>query len=307
MRPGSAWVRAVLALVCLGGVIGVAGAQGQYPSRPIRMLVGFSPGGSTDILARIVGQKLGERFQQQVVIENRPGANGTIATELTAKAPPDGYTLLMAAAGHTVNASLNPRLPYDPVRDFSAVNLVALVPNILVVHPSMNIRTWCALILASVAALPVDRTVAQEFPSRPVRLVVPFPPGGAVDILGRTLAPPLSRALGQNVIVDNRPGGNTVIGAEVVVRALADGHTTMLVANVAEVAPHVASGKLRALAVTSLARSGVLKDVPTVAESGFPGFDSTNWFGAVARAATPKNAIDRLSAEIARALNLKVD
>lgn len=279
MRPGSAWVRAVLALLCLGGVISVAWAQGQYPSRPIRMLVGFSPGGSTDILARIVGQKLGERFQQQVVIENRPGANGTIATELTAKAPPDGYTLLMAAAGHTVNASLNPRLPYDPVRDFSAVNLVALVPNILVVHPSIPVKTVSDLIALARA--------------RPDQLVHASSGTGTPGHLSGEVFKMLTRV--RFVHVPYKGAGQVLVD-------LLGGHVHLAFPTVPAAMPHLKSARLRALAVTAAKRSSALPDLPTMSEAGVMGYEVIGWYGVLAPARVPKEVVSLLGDEISKIL-----
>ena len=143
----------------------------------------------------------------------------------------------------------------------------------------------------------------QGFPSKSIRIIAPFPPGAGTDTLARMLAGPLSKTLGQNIVVENRPGAGTVVGTEVAARSPADGHTVLII-NVTESGPHIQAGKLRALAVTSLERSVDFKEVPTVAESGFPGFEAITWFGAVAPAATPKDSINRLNTEFVRALLL---
>lgn len=276
-------VRPLCALILMSAAVLAAGAAvaQEFPSRPVRFVVPFPPGGAVDILGRTLAPPLSRALGQNVIVENRPGGNTVIGAELVARAPADGHTLLLMAPSFTINPFVRSKLSYDPMKDFAGVTRLASTALVISVHPSLPARTLKQLV-ALARARPGELTYAT-----------------ASIIGGQRIAGEMFKdAAGIDIV--NVPYG----GGAPATMAVIGGHTTMLVANVAEVAPHVASGKLRALAVTSLARSGVLKDVPTVAESGFPGFDSTNWFGAVARAATPKNAIDRLSAEIARGLQL---
>ncbi|MBI1989706.1 MAG: tripartite tricarboxylate transporter substrate binding protein [Betaproteobacteria bacterium] len=263
---------AMLALAGLSGVTGFAGAQGQYPNRPLRMVVGYSPGGAGDYMARLVGRELGERFQQQVVIENRPGANGIIGAELVAKAPPDGYTLLLAPAGHTVNASLHSKLPYDPVRDFSAVNLVALIPNVLAVHPSIPAKTVSELI-ALVRAKPDQLVHASSGTGTPGHL------SGEV----------LKQLTGVRFIHAPYKGAGQAL------TDLLGGHVHLAFPTVVAAMPQLKARRLRALAVTSAKRSLALPDVPTVSESGVKGYEVVGWYGVLAPARVPKDIVSLLN------------
>ncbi len=250
-----------------------------YPGKPIRFLVGFAPGGTNDIVARLLAQKLTENMGQSVVVENRAGANTAIATELAARAAPDGYTILLTAPGHATNAALM-KLPFDPVRDFAFISLAVESQNLLVVHPS--------------------------FPPKNVQELIAFSkrrPGEinyATSGTGTTVH--LSAELFQFmtgvkwVHVPYKGGGPAAI-------ELIAGQTSLMFGNLPTVIQYARGGKLRALAVTGTKRTPAMPDIPTVAESGIPGYDVTNWFGVSAPAKTPRAIVDRLNSEIVRALN----
>jgi tripartite-type tricarboxylate transporter receptor subunit TctC len=250
-----------------------------YPSRPIRIVVPQSPGASTDLTARLIAQKLTEVFKQTVIVDNRPGAGTTSGTEIVVRAAPDGHTLLVVASSLTINPSLYAKLPYDPVRDFSGVTLLASGALLIAVHPSLPVRNTKELI-ALARTKPGQLTYAT-----------------ASVIGGQRLAGELFKDAAKVDIVNVPYNG----GAPATM-ATVGGHTTMLVTNVIEAAPQVQSGKLRGIAVTTIERSAVVPEIPTVAEAGFAGFDASNWFGTMVRSGTPRAAIDRLSAEIGRAL-----
>jgi tripartite-type tricarboxylate transporter receptor subunit TctC len=250
-----------------------------YPNKPIRFLVGFPPGGTNDIVARALAQKLTENLPQSVVIENRGGANTAIATEIAARAAPDGYTIMLNAPGHATNPSLM-KLPFDSVKDFEFISLVAESQNLVAVHPS--------------------------FPPRSVQELIAFSkkhPGEinyASSGTGTTVH--LSAELFQHmagvkwVHIPYKGGGPAVI-------ELIAGQTSIMFSNVPTVIQHVRNGKLRPLAVTGAKRSSAAPGIPTVAEGGIPGYEVTNWFGVSAPAKTPRAIIDRLNSEIVRALN----
>lgn len=262
-------------------VAAAAAVAQEFPSRAVRFVVPFPPAGVADILGRTLAPPLGRALGQSVIVENRPGANTVIGAEWVARAPADGHTLLIIAPSFTVNAIVQSKLPYDSLKDFAGVTRIASTAMVIAVHPSLPAKTLKELI-ALARARPGELTFA------------------TASILGGQRLAAEQFADAAKIIITNVPynGGGPAATAAM------GGHTSMLVVNVAEVAPHVMAGKLRALAVTTLDRSEVLKEVPTVAESGFPGFEATNWFGAVTRSAAPKHSIDRLNVEIARALRL---
>lgn len=267
----------VLALACGG-----ACAQ-SYPSRPIRLVVPYPPGGPLDIMGRAIGQKLSEAWNQPVVVDNRPGAGGNIGADLVAKSPADGYTLLMGAvATHAINPTLYGRLPYDPVRDFAPVALVAQVPNILVVNPSVPVRSVKELIELARA-----RPDYLNFGS------------GSTGSTGHLAGELFNTMAGVRMVHIPYKGGAPAM------TDLLAGQVQLMFDNLANALPNVRAGRLRALAVTTLARSPAMPDLPTVAESGLPGFDLTTWFGLMVPAGTPAEIVSRLNAEIVRALNAK--
>ncbi len=272
-------MRATVIAFVLCAAFPVSGAMSQdYPSRPIRLIVPFTPGGGTDILARAIGQKLSESFGQQVVVDNRAGAGGTIGAELAAKAAPDGNTLLMVSASYAVNASLY-KLSFDPVRDLAPVTLVASVPFMLIATPSLpagNVKELIALAKARPNSLNYASSGS----------------GSSPHLAGEMLK---MMAAIEMVHVPYKGGGPAVAD-------LMGGQVQLMFNTILQSLPFIKSGKLKALAVGSAKRSPAAPDVPTIAESGVPGYDFSNWFGVLAPAATPKAVITKLQGEIARHL-----
>jgi tripartite-type tricarboxylate transporter receptor subunit TctC len=267
---------AALAVAALGALApGLAWPQ-AYPAKPVRLIVPFPPGGSTDIVARIVAQKLGDRLGQQVVVENRGGAGGTIGTEVVARATPDGYTLGVASTStHAVAPSVYTKLGYDPVKDFAPVSLVAVSPYLLVVHPDVQVKSL------------------QEFvayvKARPGKLNYASAGTGSTTHLAMEM---LKSAAGLYIVHipynGNGPAGTAVIAGQV----------EALFGSLPAVLPHAKSGRVRPIAVGTPKRSPSLPDVPTVAESGFPGFDASLWLAIMAPAGAPPAVVDRLHKEI---------
>ena len=252
-----------------------------FPSRPIRIISPFQPGAGTDTLARTLAGPLTRALGQNIIVENRPGAGTVVGTEVAARAPGDGHTLLIIANSFTINPAVRSKLPYDALKDFSGVARLASTPMVFAVHPSVPVKTLKELI-ALARARPGELTYASS---------------GAGT--GHHLAGELFKSLAKIDMIHVPYSG----GAPATIAVLG-GHTSVVLVNILSLAPHIAAGKLRGLAVTSPERVEMLKDLPTVAESGFPGFDTSIWFGSVVPAATPKEAVNRLSAEILRALQL---
>jgi tripartite-type tricarboxylate transporter receptor subunit TctC len=269
---------AVLALAVLAPSL--ASAQ-DFPAKTVRLIVPFPPGGAVDILGRSLAPPIGKSLGQNVIVENRPGGNTVIGAELVARAAADGHTLLLMAPSFTINPFVRSKLPYDAVKDFTGVTLLASGALLIAVHPSLPVKNTKELV-ALARANPGTLTYAT-----------------ASIIGGQRLAGELFKDAAK-VDITNVPYN----GGAPATMAVVGGHTSMLVTNIIEAAPQVIAGKLRGIAVTTVRRSEVLPQVPTVAESGYPGFDAGNWFGAVVRAGTPRNAIDRLNTEIARSLDL---
>jgi len=262
------------------GIPMVAHAQ-TFPSKPVRLVIPFPAGGAMDSIARILAQPLGRAFGQNVIVDNRPGGGTVIATELVARSPADGHTVLLMANSFTINPAVRSKLPYDALRDFAGVSRLATVPVIFSVHPSVPAMTFKELIALARA--------------RPGELTYATPGSGTNQHLIGELLKGMAR-----IDINHVP----YQGGAPATMAVMGGHTSVLIINVTESGPHIQAGKLRALAVTSLERSVDFKEVPTVAESGFPGFEAITWFGAVVPAATPRDAINRLNADIVRALQL---
>ena len=262
---------AFIASACL---IGTASAQ-PYPTRQIRMIIPAGPGGGVDTVARTLGEALGAVLGQPIVMDNRPGAGTMLASEITAKAPPDGYTLLMVTNSHAINAGMH-ALRYDPVQDFAFVSLVASVPYWIVVHPSVPVKTIGDLI-----------ALARR---RPGELYFASAGNGS----GTHLAFELFQSMAQIKLihVPYKSGSAAMID-------LIGGHVQLMSSNVINSRPHVRSGKLRALAITTAKRSPVYPEVPTVAESGLPGYQADVWYGVIAPAKTPAEIVARLNREIA--------
>jgi len=259
-----------------------AGAQGaaSYPGKPIKIVVPFPPGGATDILARAIGFELQKTWGQSVIIENKPGAGGNTGADLVAKSVPDGYTLIMGTVGtHAINMSLYAKMPYDAVKDFEPVVLVAGVPNLLVVHPSVNAKNVSEL-TALAKAQPGKLNVASS--------------GNGTSI---HLAAELYKQMAGVDIVHVPYKGSSPAVAD-----LLGGQVQMMFDNMPVSLPHVKAGKLRALAVTSMTRSSALPDVPTMDEEGLKGFNATSWFGLLAPAGTPRDIVAKLNAASVKAL-----
>ena len=234
-----------------------------------------------DSIARILTQPLSRAFGHNVIVDNRPGGGTVIATEMVARSPADGHTLLLMANSFTINPAVRSKLPYDSLKDFAGVSRLATVPVIFSVHPSVPAKTFKELIALARA--------------RPGELTYATPgPGTNQHLIGEMLKSMARIDINHVPYQGGAPATMAVMG----------GHTSVLIINVTESGPHIQAGKLRALAVTSLERSVDFKEVPTVAESGFPGFEAITWFGAVAPATTPRQAINRLNADIVRALEL---
>ena len=270
------FVAAVLSLFAT-----VAFAQ-PYPAKPIRIVVPFAPGGATDLIARAVGQKLTESMGQPVVIENRTGASGMLGADLVAKAAPDGYTLLMASTAEiAINPSLYEKMAYDPAKDLAPVTLAGITPLILVVNPATPAKT-------------VQDLVGQAR-AKPGSVSFASAGNGSVQHLSGELLKTITKSEMTHVPYK---------GAAPALVDLLGGQVTMFFSGMPPAMPHVKSGKLRAIAVTTPKRSPAAPDVPTMAEAGIQGFDISNWFGVFAPAGTPEDVMNRLNAEIVKALAL---
>jgi tripartite-type tricarboxylate transporter receptor subunit TctC len=254
----------------------------KFPSKPIRIIVAYTPAGTTDILARAVGQKMSETWGQPVIVDNRPGANGNIGTEVAARAVPDGHSLVMATAGtHGINVSLYRKLNWHPVNDFVPVSLTAMVPNIMVVNNSLpvkNVREFIAHVKAN-----------------PGKLSYGSPGNGSTAHLSMELFKTMT---GSNIVHIPYKGSAGVL-ADVM-----GGQIAVTIDNMPPYVPQVRAGKIRALAVSTAKRSSALPDLPTIAEAGVQGYEAGAWFGLLAPAGTPKAIVAQLSAESARILKL---
>ena len=274
-------MRRLLTLAAACAIAAAAAAADVYPSRPVRIVVPFPPGGPADALARMVGDKLQATLGQPVVVDNRPGAGGNIGMELVAKAAPDGHTLALAPAGNlTVNPSLYRNVPYDVARDFAPVTVIAAVPNILVVNAQVPAKDLAELIAYAKA--------------NPGKLNFASPgPGSGAHLAGELLK---SSAAIDMVHVP-------FSGIAPAVTAVVAGDVQVMFAGSSSAMPHVTAGKLRALGVASPKRIASAPALPTLAESGLPGFDVTSWYSIVAPAGTPPAVVERLQREIAKALD----
>ena len=270
-------------LLLASAVVSVAvAAESGYPGKPVRMIAPYPPGGTSDIIARIVGQKLNEAWGQQIVVDNRAGANGGIGSELAAKSPADGYTLLVGnMTPIAANPSLYAKLGYDPLRDFAGVTLVAAGPNVLVVNPSLPVKSVQELTAYGKA--------------NPGKLN--FGSGGAGS--PAHLAGEMYKTL-TGVAMTHVPYKGTVLS----VNDLIAGQVQLVFSDAPPAMPHVKSGKLRALAVTSVKRTPLMPELPTVAEAGVAGFALDNWWGILVPAGTPKPIIGRINAEIVKAMQM---
>lgn len=269
-----------LALFVSGAALAQTGDAGRYPMRPVRIVVPFGPGGPSDLVARTVAQKMSEGFGQQMVIENRGGANGIVGVEAVARSAPDGYTLVMGTTGtHGINASLVPRLPYDTIRDFAPIARLGISNYVLVAHPSLPVRSVKDLLRLAKA--------------RPGQIT--WASGGGVTQLAAEL---FKRSAGIDVVIVPYKGNAPAVTATMA------GEVSLIFGGIAQAARLVEAGRLRAIAVSGARRSHVLPQVPTVAESGLPGFEAGSWYGLLAPAATPRVIVERLNREVLRVLQL---
>ena len=265
----------------LAAIASPAGAQ-QYPTRPVRFVVPFAPGGSTDTLARTIGIKLTDALKQQVVVDNRPGANGDIGMMIVAKAPPDGYTIVLGyIANLAIAPSLYAKMPYDPVKDFQPLTQPASSPNVLTAHPSVQAKTLQELI-----ALTKAKPGQVSFASTGVASVGHLTGELINNLAGIRMTHVPYKGSGQAV--------TDILG----------GHVQVMFSGFSSTLHHIRAGKLRALAVTGPKRSNALPEVATIAEQGFPGVEATAWYGILAPAGTPKPVVARLHGEMVKSLKL---
>lgn len=281
--------RHIAAVAVLSGMALVAGEQRDaraaeaYPAKPIRLLVGFAPGGANDLVARAIATRLGPRLGQQVIVENRAGAGGNIATELGARAAPDGYTMLMASvASFAMSPALLGKVPFDPVNDFEPVTQAVVVTAILSVHPSLPAKT-----LKQFVALAKKQPGGINYAS---------PGFGSIAHLSAEL---FWKTAGIRLNQIPYKGGGPAVADAIA------GHVESIFGLVSTQTPHIRAGRLRAMGVTSAKRSGALPEVPTIAEGGYPGFESSGWLGFVFPARTPKPIVDRMNREMVAILNLR--
>jgi len=272
--------RIVIAVLALVGAAPAAGAAG-YPDHPVRMIVPFTPAGATDLLARLVGERLGVKLGQSVVIDNRAGAGGNVGAEIAARAAPDGYTLLMGPASvYAISATLYPRLGYDLVKDLTPVSLVANVPHVLLVNNDLPVKSVPELV--------------QLAKKKPGQLNIASQGSGTVSHLEAEL---LKHMAGIDMLhVPYRGSAPAILD-------LIGGRVQVMFDSIASALPHIRAGKLRAIAVASNTRSSLLPNVPTVAESGLPGYSAHSWLGIFVPAGTPRTIVERLQRDLAAAID----
>lgn len=270
---------AVLAALMTSMVVAYDADAQAYPSRPVRMIVPFPAGGVADFLARVLGPKLGAAIGQQVVADNRPGAGTNIGSEIAAKSPPDGYTLLMGSSSNVINVSLYQKLSYDPIKDFAPVSIVANVPMMLVVYPSLPVKS-------------VPEFIAL---ARKQQLSYASAGNGSPGHMAAELFKYLAQVPLQHVPYK---------GAAPAVTDVLAGQVPVIFTNVSVTLPFIQAGKLRPIAYGGPKRTPALPDLPTISESGVPSYDSTVWWGVMAPAKTPTGIVDRLSVEINKILQM---
>jgi tripartite-type tricarboxylate transporter receptor subunit TctC len=275
----NAVIRVVIVVLLTCGAYGVQAAEATFPVRPIRFIAPFAPGGPSDTLARLLSVKLNEPLGQPVIVDNRPAAAGIVGFEMAAKSAPDGYTLLLGSnGGLTMNPSLYPKLPYEPQRDYQAITQIESGPQILVVHPSVPAKSVQELI-----------ALAKAKPGQ-----INFASAGTTNRIASEL---FKAQAGIDIV--NVPYKGTG-------QALADlvgGQVQMMMMSALTAIPAIKSGKLRGLAVSSLKRAAVVAELPTVSESGLPGFESTSWHGVLVPSHTPRPIVGRLHAEVVKVLS----
>ena len=281
MKIGWVCGRAVCATLAVLLSFPVLAAEQAYPSKPIRLVVPFPAGGSLDVVARAIGQKLTEAWGQPVVIDNRPGAGGNIGADLVAKSAPDGYTILEGALStHAVNVSLYNKMPYDPIKDFAPITLVAVTPNVLVLNASYPVNSVPELLAYARA--------------NPGKLSFGSGSNGSAGHLAGEL---FKTEAGVDMVHIPYKGGAPAL------QALLAGDTQLMFDNLANSAAQLKAGKLKALAVTTAKRSSLMPELPTLSETGLPGFDIYTWWGFMAPAGTPKEIVAKWNAEVTRILN----
>ena len=281
MKIGWVFGRAICATLAVLLSFPLLAAEQAYPSKPIRLVVPFPAGGSLDVVARAIGQKLTEAWGQPVVIDNRPGAGGNIGADLVAKSAPDGYTILEGALStHAVNVSLYAKMPYDPIKDFAPITLVAVTPNVLVLNASYPVNSVPELLAYARA--------------NPGKLSFGSGSNGSAGHLAGEL---FKTEAGVDMVHIPYKGGAPAL------QALLAGDTQLMFDNLANSAAQLKAGKLKALAVTTAKRSSLMPELPTLSETGLPGFDIYTWWGFMAPAGTPKEIIAKWNAEVTRILN----
>jgi tripartite-type tricarboxylate transporter receptor subunit TctC len=268
-------------LACLLGIIAIDAAAQAYPSRPIRLVIPFSPGGATDVPGRLITQKLAETFGQQIIVDNRPGAGSAIGSEIVARAQPDGYTLLLTGTPFAVIPALYPKLAFDPAQDFAPVMQVALAPNVLVVHPSLPVRSVRELI-----------ALAQAQPGK-----INYASGGTGGAQHLFAALFLTMAKISLTHIPYKGSGPATAD-------LLGGHVKVGLPGITIVIPQARAGRLIPLGVTSARRAPQIPEVPTIDEAGVPGYDAAVWFGIFAPRGTPAAVIERLHNEIVKVIRL---
>jgi len=267
-------------IACAAAALAAGTAAQDYPTKPIRMIVGFAPGGGTDATARPIALKLGDLLGQQVIVDNRPGAGGNIATDIVAKSNPDGYTVLMGTiAALSINPSLYSKLPFDPDKDFAPVTQAVDSTNVLSLHPSVPASSVKELIALA-------KTKSLSFGSSGV--------GGTGHLAGELFNVMAGTKL---VHIPYKGGGPAMID-------LVGGQVQVVFATGASAVPQIRSGKIKGLAVTTLKRSALMPELPTIAESGLAGYDANNWYGVLVPAKTPRAIVTRLNKEIVKVLNM---
>jgi tripartite-type tricarboxylate transporter receptor subunit TctC len=267
---------ASLALALAGGIVTAVAQSADFPVRPVRLIVPFAPGGGVDIVARLVAQPLSEAWSQPVIVENKAGASGAVASDYVAHQPADGYTLIVGVAGsHAIAQYLNPKLGYDPMRDFAGVTVLAYSPLICLVAPSSPFHTMKELVEYAKTA--------------PVTFGSPGA-GSQPHLIGETF----------NLLYGTQFQHVAYRGVAPAMQDLLGGHIPMVIGEMGSARPLVASGELRALAVTGTARNPSVPDVPTFAEAGYPGFEVNSWFAVFAPAATQKPVVDKIAADVTR-------
>ena len=263
----------------LAALFAAAGYAQQYPTRPIRFISPYPPGGGNDTLARILGEKLGDQMGQRIVVDNRPGANTIIGTEMLAKSQPDGYTLIILPNSFATNPSFYSKLPYDTMKDFAPIGQIAQSPQMLVAHPSVPVKTLKdVLVLAKAKPGQLSYGTSGN--------------GSSGHLAGLLLSMMTGVQLTHIAYKGTAPAVNELVG----------GHIPLMMSSMLATLPHVRAGKLRIIALTTAQRSRAIPEVPTIAEAGVPGYEATLWYGVLAPARTPEAIIKRLNAELATSL-----